>query len=97
MAIPAKKLMDTLNLEVQKKSAFLGTERRKIAMSTILQICRENCLPLCEEKKLLCIISYKTGLTVRKIDEDYISVLMAVGILQKNKFDIELGAEEKNV
>jgi hypothetical protein len=84
-----------INLEVQQKNNFLGTQRRKEAMSTIVQLCREN-LPM-EEKKFLCILSYKTNLTIRKLEEDYINVLLGVGILQKNRFNLEIGIEEKNI
>jgi hypothetical protein len=84
-----------INLEVRQKSEFLGTERRKNAMRIILQLCREN-LPM-EYKKFICVLSYRTGLTIRKVEEDYIEVLKTVGVLQQNKYMLELGAEEKNV
>lgn len=78
------------NLEVMKKSEFLGTERRKKAMDVIMQICREN--NPCPYKELVNILSYKTGLTTRKIEEDYLEVLISVRMLQLNKNLVEVGA-----
>lgn len=87
----------TKNLEVQQKSEFLGTQRRKNAMSTVMQICREYCNPEINYNELLNLLCYRTGLTKRKLEEDYIEVLIGIKFLQHNKFNIELGESEKDV
>jgi len=85
------------NLEVKKLSVFAGTGRRKQMMQEIIQICREELKPSLPEEDFICQLSWKTGLTRRKLKEDYIDVLISNDILQMNKGAIELGIEEKNI
>lgn len=81
------------NLEVNRLSPFQGTRHRKDMMQTVIQILREelaNTEPQ-TESDIVSIISYKTGLTTRKIKEDYIDVLIGVKILQRNRVFLEFG------
>jgi hypothetical protein len=64
------------HLEIKKRlpklaseeNLWLGQDRRKRAMETILKLAREHCpVPY---KKFACIVSYRTGLSLRKIQDD---------------------------
>ena len=73
---------------------WLGQGRRKRAMDVISRLAKENC-PM-SYKKLASIISYQTGLSRRKITDDYLVVLLDVGILE-NKQGILSIVDHENV
>jgi hypothetical protein len=83
------------NLQINSKSVFNGTNRRNQMMQAIVQMCREQ-LPM-PQKEFINIVAFNTGLTTRKVQEDYLDVLVSVHVLQINKFNYELGESEKNV
>lgn len=59
---------------------WLGQGRRKRAMDVISRLAKELCpMPY---RKFISMISYRTGLSRRKIADDYIVVLLDVGILE---------------
>lgn len=59
-----------------------GQERRKRAMETIKKLAQEL-FPM-EYDKFACIVSYRTGLSLRKITDEYLKILLTVGIIQRN-------------
>jgi hypothetical protein len=61
---------------------WLGQGRRKRAMETIIKLAK-GLLPM-TLKKFACEVSYRTGLSLRKVMDDYLEVLMEVGILKIN-------------
>ena len=73
----------THSIEVKRKSEFLGSKRRKEAQATILQICKEL-LPI-DYNTAIKTIAYRTGLSCRKVDEDYIDMFITMDILTINK------------
>ena len=77
----------------QEDKIWPGTRKRDQQMETINRLAKELC-PV-SYKKLISLVSYRTGLTPRKVREDYIEVLIDVGILSNNgdtlsiKIDLE--------
>jgi len=59
-----------------------GQERRKRAMETIKKLAQEL-FPM-EYDKFACIVSYRTGLSLRKITDEYLRILLTVGIIERN-------------
>jgi hypothetical protein len=59
-----------------------GQERRKRAMETIKKLAQEL-FPM-EYDKFACIVSYRTGLSLRKITDEYLRILLTVGIIKRN-------------
>lgn len=59
-----------------------GQERRKRAMETIKKLAKEL-FPM-EYDKFACIVSYRTGLSLRKITDEYLKILLTVGIIKRN-------------
>jgi hypothetical protein len=51
-------------------------------METIKNLAQE--LFLMEYDKFACIVSYRTGLSLRKITDEYLKILLTVGIIQRN-------------
>ena len=72
-----------------EENLWLGQDRRKRAMETILKLAREHC-PM-SYKKFACIVSYRTGLSLRKIQDDYLQVLLELGLLERNDSNLALG------
>lgn len=64
----------------QEDDIWLGQSRRKRSMDIISRLAKEMC-PI-SHGKFVSFVSYKTGLSRRKIAEDYLVVLTDVGILQ---------------
>ncbi len=89
MSEQQKKTKKPINYDMLKKSEFIGTDRRKKTMSVIMQLCREL-LPL-DESEAVNIISFRTGLTTRKIEEDYIAVLKSIKFLDTENFALKVG------
>ena len=92
-------------LEIKKRLPKLASEenlwlgqdqrkranQRKRAMETILKLAREHCpMPY---KKFTCIVSYRTGLSLRKIQDDYLQVPLEIGLLKRKENTLYLGDE----
>ena len=63
----------------QEDKLWPGTIKRNQQMETITRLAKEMCPST--HKKFISYASYRTGLTPRKIREDYVEVLLDVGIL----------------
>lgn len=64
-----------------ESDVWLGQERRKRAMETVKRIAKEL-LPM-EYNKFSCIISYRTGLSLRKITDEYLKILIEIGFIKR--------------
>ncbi|MFX0200388.1 MAG: hypothetical protein ACFFCW_30080 [Candidatus Hodarchaeota archaeon] len=64
----------------QEDDIWLGQSRRRRAMEVISRLAKELC-PM-SYKKFVSMVSYRTGLSRRKVADDYIVVLLDVGILE---------------
>ena len=71
---------------------WLGQGRRKRAVEKIMTLAQEL-LPM-SYKKFACTISYRTGLSLRKVTDDYLEVLIELGFLRRNDGMLELGRTE---
>jgi len=67
---------------VQEPSIWLGQERRKRAMDTIMFLL-SRWQPI-EYERFVAKVSYYTGLSLRKITDDYLRVLVNVGFVERN-------------
>jgi len=65
-----------------EEDIWLGQGRRKRAMETILKLARELCPA--GYKRFICIVSYRTGLSYRKIADDYLEGLLEIGLLKRD-------------
>jgi hypothetical protein len=74
-----------------EENLWLGQDRRKRAMETILKLAEELCPMSCH--KFACIVSYRTGLSLRKITDEYVEVLLATGLLERKGNILNLGDE----
>ena len=45
-------------------------------------------------KRFACTISYRTGLSLRKVTDDYLEVLIELGFLTRDDGVLELGRSE---
>lgn len=90
----AKKNQTELSLKGED-DIWLGQQRRKRAMDTILRLAKE-CCPISFER-FVCLVSYKTGLSIRKITEDYLRVLLGVGLLKRDGDSLILGRSNVEV
>ena len=71
---------------------WLGQGRRKRAVEKIMKLAQELCpIPY---KRFACTVSYRTGLSLRKITDDYLEVLLELGFLKRNEGILELGRTE---
>ncbi len=70
----------TSNL-ASEETLWLGQDRRKRATETILRLAKELC-PL-SLKRFACIVSCRTGLSIRKVTDDYLEVLLEIGLLKR--------------
>lgn len=84
----------TLTLDAIKP-IFQGTTKRNEMMKKILQIAREQ-LPM-NQKKFTNVVAFMTGLTPRKVAEDYLQLMLDVDVLQNHKDCYELGTNEKGL
>ena len=73
------------------RKSGLDRGRRKRAIEQIMKLAEEYC-PI-SLKKFSCIASYKTGLSLRKITDDYLVILLELGFLRRNNGNLELGAK----
>jgi len=71
---------------------WLGQERRKRAMNTIRKLAKENCpMPY---KRFASLVSYRTGLSYRKITDDYLEILLELGLLRRDDNVLIVGKGE---
>ena len=81
-----KRLKQPVTEIVEKRTneedILIGQGRRKRAMEIILKLARELC-PM-QYKRFASEVSYRTGLSLRKIEDDYLEVLLQVGLLRRN-------------
>lgn len=77
------------------KPIFQGTGKRNEMMKKILQISREQ-LPM-NQKKFINFVAFVTGLTPRKVCEDYIQLMIDVEVLQMQGSNYELGNNERGL
>jgi len=74
-----------------EEDIWLGQGRRKRAMDTVERLAKELCpIPY---KRFVCTVSYRTGLSYRKIADDYLEVLLQIGLLKRNGDILLLPAE----
>lgn len=72
-----------------EEDIWLGQERRKRATDTVKKLAVEL-LPM-PYKRFVCMVSYRTGLSLRKITDDYLEVLLGIGFLKRNENLLTLG------
>ncbi len=77
-----------LNLAIED-SLWLGQARRKRAMDAVMKLAKEECPMPCN--KFACLVSFRTGLSLRKITDDYLEVLLEIGLLKRNDNIMTLG------
>jgi len=65
-----------------EEDLWLGQARRKRAQETITRLAKETC-PI-SYKRFVCLVSYRTGLSYRKISDDYLEILLELGLLKRN-------------
>jgi len=76
-----------------EEDIWLGQGRRKRAMETILKLAKELCpIPY---KRFVCIVSYRTGLSYRKITDDYLEVLLGIELLKRNENVLTVAEAER--
>jgi len=67
-------------MNLAQDDIWLGQSRRRRAMEVISRLAKELCpMPY---RKFVSMVSYRTGLSWRKVADDYIVVLLDVGILE---------------
>jgi hypothetical protein len=75
-----------------EEEEWLGQGRRKRAVEKIMTLAQEL-LPM-PYKKFSCTVSYRTGLSLRKVTDDYLEVLIILGFLRRNDGMLKLGRPE---
>jgi uncharacterized Zn finger protein len=78
-------------LEVDEEE-WLGQGRRKRAVEKIMKLAKKL-LPM-SYKHFACTVSYRTGLSLRKVTDDYLEVLIELDLLKRNDGALELGRPE---
>ena len=74
---------------INEDDIWLGQQRRKRAMDTILRLAKEL-LPMPYEQ-FVCELSYRTGISHRKLTDDYLRVLLGVGLLKRDEDSLIFG------
>jgi hypothetical protein len=69
-----------LSLFGEEEDIWLGQRRRKRAMEIILKLAKDVC-PL-SVSKFVSYVSYRTGLSRRKVSDDYLETLLDIGLLE---------------
>jgi hypothetical protein len=85
---PKEPLRDNDNDGTNERNLWVGQDRRKRAMKTIMRIA-EELLPM-SYKRFACQVSYKTGLSLRKITDDYLEVLSEIGFLEYDGYTLRV-------
>ena len=75
----------------KEEDIWLGQRRRMRAMDVFQKLAKELC-PM-PQGKFISIASYLTGLSRRKVADDYLLVLLDVGILTVNEGILHLAGE----
>ena len=78
---------DKMNL-TREDDIWLGQRRRRRAMDIISRLAKELC-PI-SRSKFVSMVSYRTGLSRRKVAEDYLVVLLDVEILKVSEGTLNL-------
>ena len=76
---------------VQEDKLWPGTRKRDQQMETITRLAKELCPS--SYKKFISLVAYRTGLTPRKVREDYVDVLLDIGILELSEGKLRLTYE----
>ena len=71
-----------INLDYEE-DIWLGQRRRRRAMNAITRLARELC-PI-SPSRFVSFVSFRTGLSRRKIADDYLETLLDVGILDNQE------------
>ena len=74
-----KETRGSLSLEYEE-DIWLGQRRRRRAMDIISRLAKDLC-PL-SHRKFVSLVSYRTGLSPRKVADDYLEILLDVRILE---------------
>jgi hypothetical protein len=79
--------------DIEKKS---NNALSSLSFSKLLFCCQLSGLAraLMSYKHFACTVSYRTGLSLRKITEDYLEVLLELGLLKRNDNTLVLGEAE---
>jgi hypothetical protein len=75
----------------QEEDIWLGQRRRRRAMDVISRLAKELC-PM-PQGRFVSLVSYRTGLSRRKVADDYLVILLDVGILKVNEGNLHLAEE----
>jgi hypothetical protein len=75
-----------------EEDIWFGQGRRKRAMDTIMKIAKELC-PI-SLKKFVCITSFRTGLSLCKISDDYLQILLEVEFLTRNNNTLKISGTQ---
>lgn len=78
----AKTLQKNKNNLKNEKDIWQGQERRKRAMDTITRLAQE-CFPM-DYDEFACMVSYRTGLSLRKVTDEYLKILLTLGIVERD-------------
>lgn len=73
---------------------WMGQKRRKVAFSIIQELCKE--IAPISFKKFCCEVAYRTGLSLRKISDDYMEILVSTNVIIVDK-NIVLGLNPKAI
>jgi predicted nucleic acid-binding Zn ribbon protein len=77
---------------ISEETVWFGQGRRKRVMGIIIKLAKE-CCPV-RYKQFACVVSFRTGLSLRKLTDDYLEVLLGIGILKENDGLLTLGEVE---
>jgi hypothetical protein len=66
-----------------EENIWFGQARRKRAMDSIIKLARELC-PI-QYKKFVGIVCFRTGLSLRKVTDDFLEILLELGLLKLNE------------
>lgn len=88
----AKTTTDSGNNLKNEVDIWQGQERRKRAMETIKKLAKEL-FPM-EYDEFACTVSYRTGLSLRKVTDEYLKILLTLGIFERNGNTLTLPKQE---
>lgn len=70
-----------IEFDAKDDNIWLGQERRKRAFEIILKLAKEY-LPMSYDQ-FASLLSYRIGISLRKITDDYLHVLQQIGLLKR--------------
>ena len=75
-------------MNLAQDDIWLGRSRRKRAMEVITRLAKEYCpMPY---RKFVSMASYRTGLSRRKVGDDYLVALLDVEILENKEGNLSI-------